>query len=70
MSSTPHFAGSQQPGEGYVSGSILCLLLNPLMPTPYLYSMEGQSGQKELFLIMINHFLILINHFLILINIS
>ena len=32
-------------------------------------SMEGQSGQKEHFLILINHLLILINHLLILINI-
>ena len=32
------------------------------------YSMEGQCGQKEHFLILINDFLILINDFLILIN--
>ena len=30
--------------------------------------MEGQSGQKEHFLILINDLLILINHLLILIN--
>ena len=30
--------------------------------------MEGQSGQKDHFLILINHVLILINHLLILIN--
>ena len=30
--------------------------------------MEGQSGQKGHFLILINHLLILINHLLILIN--
>ena len=33
-----------------------------------LIPMEGQSGQKEHFLILINDLLILINHFLILIN--
>ena len=31
-------------------------------------SMEGQSGQKEYFLILINDLLIVINDFLILIN--
>ena len=31
--------------------------------------MEGQSGQKEHFLLLINHLLILINHLLILVNI-
>ena len=33
-----------------------------------LLSMEGQSGQKEHFLILINDFLILINDFLIITN--
>ena len=31
-------------------------------------SMEGQSGQKEYFLILINDLLIVINDFLVLIN--